>query len=139
MKVKQKKLDFASSSCVLPTSLQVSSPLMCGKYGSFSNCQIKQPKGNGQQMATITTEKSQEITAAFGANAKDTGSARVQIAILTEKIKNLTEHAKSHRKDFHSLRGLTAMVAKRKNLLKFYSKQDLEGYRALIKELGLRG
>lgn len=90
-------------------------------------------------MATITTEKSQEITAAFGANAKDTGSARVQIAILTEKIKNLTEHAKSHRKDFHSLRGLTAMVAKRKNLLKFYSKQDIEGYRALIKELGLRG
>ena len=44
-----------------------------------------------------------------------------------------------HRKDFHSLRGLTAMVAKRKNLLKFYSKQDLEGYRALVKELGLRG
>lgn len=90
-------------------------------------------------MATITTEKSQEITAKFGANAKDTGSARVQIAILTEKIKNLTEHAKTHRKDFHSLRGLTAMVAKRKNLLKFYSKQDLEGYRAIVKELGLRG
>jgi len=90
-------------------------------------------------MATITKEKSAELTAKIGANEQDTGSVRVQVAILTEKIKNLTEHAKTHRKDFHSLRGLTAMVAKRKSLLKFYASQDIEGYRAIIKELGIRG
>ncbi len=90
-------------------------------------------------MATITKEKSAELTAQFGQNEKDTGSVRAQVAILTEKIKNLTEHAKMHRKDFHSLRGLTAMVAKRKTLLKYYSRKDIEGYRALIKELGIRG
>ena len=63
-------------------------------------------------MATITKEKAAEITAKFGANEKDTGNVRVQIALLTEKIKNLTEHAKTHKKDFHSLRGLSMMVSK---------------------------
>ena len=65
-------------------------------------------------MATITKEKAAELTAQFGANEKDTGNVRVQIAILTEKIKNLTEHIKTNKKDFHSLRGLSMMVAKRK-------------------------
>ena len=90
-------------------------------------------------MATITKEKAAELTAKFGVNEKDTGNVRVQIAILTEKIKNLTEHIKSHKKDFHSLRGLSAMVAKRRNLLKYYAEQDILAQRALIKELGLRG
>ena len=90
-------------------------------------------------MATITKEKAQELTVKFGANEKDTGNVRVQIAILTEKIKNLTEHIKTHKKDFHSLRGLSAMVSKRKSLLKFYASRDIEACRALIKELGLRG
>lgn len=90
-------------------------------------------------MATITKEKVQELTAKFGANEKDSGNVRVQIAILTERIKNLTEHAKLHKKDFHSLRGMSMMVAKRKNLLKFYEKQDITACRQLIKDLGLRG
>jgi len=90
-------------------------------------------------MATITKEKAAEITAKFGANEKDTGNVRVQIALLTEKIKNLTEHAKTHKKDFHSLRGLSMMVSKRKNLLKYYGEKDIVAQRALIKELGLRG
>lgn len=90
-------------------------------------------------MATITKEKSAELTAKYGTNEKDTGNVRVQVAVLTERIKNLTEHQKTHRKDFHSLRGLTAMVAKRKTLLKYYASRDIEGYRALIKELGIRG
>ncbi len=90
-------------------------------------------------MATITKEKAAELTAKYGVNEKDTGNVRVQIAILTEKIKNLTEHIKSHRKDYHSLRGLSAMVSKRKNLVKFYSSRDIEACRAFIKELGLRG
>ena len=79
-------------------------------------------------MATITKEKAAELTAKFGANEKDTGNVRVQ-----------TEHIKSHKKDFHSLRGLSAMVAKRRNLLKYYGEQDILAQRALIKELGLRG
>lgn len=90
-------------------------------------------------MASITKEKVAELTAKYGENEKDTGNVRVQIAILTEKIKNLTEHIKTHRKDFHSLRGLTAMVAKRKSLIKFYSAKDIESCRAFVKELGLRG
>ncbi len=90
-------------------------------------------------MATITKEKAAEITAKFGANEKDTGNVRVQIALLTEKIKNLTEHAKQHKKDHHSLRGLTAMVAKRKTLIRYYGDKDIVACRALIKELGLRG
>ena len=90
-------------------------------------------------MATITKEKIKELTVKYGANENDSGSARVQVAILTERIKNLTEHAKTHRKDFHSLRGMSMMVTKRKNLLKFYEKQDIEGCRQFIKELGLRG
>ncbi|MCF0215948.1 MAG: 30S ribosomal protein S15 [Fibrobacteraceae bacterium] len=90
-------------------------------------------------MATITKEKAAELTAKYGANEKDTGNVRVQIAIETEKIKNLTEHIKTHRKDFHSLRGLTAMVAHRKNLIKYYSSRDILACRALVKELGLRG
>jgi small subunit ribosomal protein S15 len=91
------------------------------------------------KMATITKEKAAELTAQFGANEKDTGNVRVQIAILTEKIKNLTEHIKTNKKDFHSLRGLSMMVAKRKNLLKYYGEKDIIAQRALIKELGLRG
>ena len=90
-------------------------------------------------MATITKEKAQELTAKFGANEKDSGNVRVQIAILTEKIKNLTEHAKANKNDKHSLRGLSMMVAKRKTLLKYYGGKDIDAQRALIKELGLRG
>ena len=90
-------------------------------------------------MATITKEKTAEIIANLGKNEKDSGSVRAQVGILTERIKNLTEHIKINRKDFHSLRGLTAMVSKRKSLLKYYAKVDLDGYRGLIKELGIRG
>lgn len=90
-------------------------------------------------MATITKEKVKELTAKFGANENDSGNVRVQIAILTERIKNLTEHAKLHKKDFHSLRGMSMMVARRKNLLKYYEKTDINACRQLIKDLGLRG
>lgn len=90
-------------------------------------------------MATITKEKTAEIIANLGNNDKDSGSVRAQVGILTERIKNLTEHIKINRKDFHSLRGLSAMVSKRKRLLKYYAQVDLNGYRGLIKELGIRG
>ncbi len=81
----------------------------------------------------------QEIIEKFGANAKDTGSAEVQIAMLTKKIAELTEHMKSNKKDFATKRGLLMMVGKRKRLLSFLKEKNLEGYRSLVKELGIRG
>jgi small subunit ribosomal protein S15 len=70
---------------------------------------------------------------------KDTGSPDVQVALLTDRIKNLTEHLKENRKDNHSRRGLIIMVSKRKRLLKYIKNKDIERYRKLIKELGIRG
>lgn len=69
----------------------------------------------------------------------DSGSPEVQIALLTERINTLSGHFKSHSKDHHSRRGLLKMVGRRKRLLSYLKKKDLDGYRALIKELGLRG
>ena len=68
----------------------------------------------------------------------DTGSAEVQIAILTKRINDLTEHVKVHQKDHHSRRGLLKMVGKRRNLLNYLQKKDIERYRALIAKLGIR-
>lgn len=70
---------------------------------------------------------------------KDTGSADVQIAILTERIKSLTEHLKSNKKDNHSRRGLILLVGKRRKLMRYLQDIDIERYRKLIKELGIRG
>ncbi|HOP63707.1 MAG TPA: 30S ribosomal protein S15 [Spirochaetota bacterium] len=68
----------------------------------------------------------------------DTGSPEVQVALLTERINHLTEHFKVHQKDHHSRRGLLKMVGQRRRLLDYLKKKDLEKYRSLIKELGLR-
>ncbi len=68
----------------------------------------------------------------------DTGSPEVQIAILTSKIKNLTEHLKVNPKDFHSRRGLQMMVGRRRNLLNYLQKKDINRYRAIIEKLGIR-
>ena len=68
----------------------------------------------------------------------DTGSPEVQIAILTERINHLTEHLKTHKKDHHSRRGLLMMVGKRKNLLAYLMKKDINRYRAIIEKLNLR-
>ena len=86
----------------------------------------------------LTQERKSEIVAKFGENAQDTGNSRVQIALLTERINELTEHLRSHKKDHHSRRGLLMLVGQRRRLLGYMQKHDLEGYRALIKELGLR-
>ncbi len=88
--------------------------------------------------ASITKEKTAELIEKFGDNAKDTGSIPAQVAMLSERISNLTAHLKDHKKDVHSTKGLTQLVSDRKRLLKYYSTKNLEGYRALIKELGLR-
>lgn len=86
----------------------------------------------------ISKEKKAEIIATYGRTANDTGSPEVQIALLTERIKELTEHLKVNQKDHHSRRGLLKMVGQRRNLLAYYKKKDLDGYRALIEKLGLR-
>lgn len=74
----------------------------------------------------------------YGRNEKDTGSSEVQIAILTARIKDLTEHFKSHNKDHHSRRGLLKLVGRRRKLLDYLKKNDLESYKKLIQSLGLR-
>ena len=86
----------------------------------------------------LTSEKKQEIIKKYGESENDTGSAKVQIALLTVRIRELTEHFKIHKKDHHGRRGLVMMVSKRRSLLKYLKRIDLGSYAVLIKELGLR-
>ncbi|MDK8253967.1 30S ribosomal protein S15 [Dialister micraerophilus] len=86
----------------------------------------------------ITTEQKKEIIAKYAVHEGDTGSAEVQIAILSERIRQLTEHLKLHKKDHHSRRGLLKMVGKRRNMLEYLRRSNLERYRALGEKLGLR-
>lgn len=86
----------------------------------------------------IAKEKKQAIIAEYGRTEGDTGSPEVQIAILTERIAELTEHLKVNQKDHHSRRGLLKMVGKRRALLEYLKKNDIEGYRNLIARLGIR-
>ena len=87
----------------------------------------------------LAKEEKAAIIEKFGKDAKDSGSAEVQIALLTQKITELTEHLKINKKDFQGRRGLLMMVGQRKRLLAYVKKQDLQKYRDLIKALGIRG
>ncbi len=86
----------------------------------------------------LSKEEKQEIISKFGANDKDSGKAEVQIALLTARINKLTDHFSEHKKDHHSRRGLLMMVGKRRRLLNYIARQDIERYRSTIKELNLR-
>lgn len=86
----------------------------------------------------LTKERKSEIVSQFGANPKDTGRTEVQIALLTQRITELTEHFKTHKKDHNSRRGLLKLVGQRRRLLDYLARSDLEGYRTLIKQLGIR-
>ena len=86
----------------------------------------------------MTKERKQEIINEFKREPNDTGSPEVQIALLTERITELTEHLKVHVKDNHSRRGLLKMVGKRRSLLNYLSKKDVERYRAIVEKLQLR-
>jgi small subunit ribosomal protein S15 len=86
----------------------------------------------------LTVEDKQKIVAEFGKDAKDTGSAEVQIALLTKRIEDLTDHFKEHKKDHASRRGLLQMVGQRRRLLRYLKKNNLDSYRTLIGKLGLR-
>ena len=87
---------------------------------------------------TLTKDAKREIFDRHGRSDTDTGSPQVQIALLTKRIDQLTEHLRTHRKDHLSRRGLLRLVGRRRRLLDYLQKRDLEGYRALIQELGLR-
>ena len=86
----------------------------------------------------ISKEKKTEVINQYARKAGDTGSPEVQVAVLTERIQELTEHLKANPKDHHSRRGLLKMVGKRRGLLAYLKKNDIEGYRELIAKLGIR-
>ena len=86
----------------------------------------------------MTPERKQEIIKKFARKEGDTGSPEVQVALLTERITYLTEHFKTHAKDHHSRRGLLKLVGQRRRLLNYLRTKDIERYRAIIKELGIR-
>jgi small subunit ribosomal protein S15 len=86
----------------------------------------------------LTSERKRELTAQYGVDERDTGNTKVQIAQLTERINRLTEHLREHRSDHHSRRGLLMLVGSRRRFLNYLQRTDLEGYRELLKSLGLR-
>lgn len=92
----------------------------------------------GKVKGMILKEKKTEVITNNRLHDTDTGSPEVQIAILTQRIAELTEHLKEHHKDNHSRRGLLKMVGKRRNLLNYLQKKDIERYRAIVAKLGLR-
>lgn len=89
-------------------------------------------------MSNLTIEKKASIFKEFGGKATNTGSIEGQIALLTERISHISAHLQENKKDFSTHRGLMKMVGKRKRLLTYLSKHNLQGYRALIEKLGLR-
>lgn len=86
----------------------------------------------------VTKEQKAQVIAQHRLHETDTGSPEVQIAVLTERINMLTDHLKMHKKDFHSRHGLLKMVGKRRRLLDYLKDRDIESYRAVLTELGLR-
>ncbi len=89
-------------------------------------------------MSEITDRAKPGVIEEHRLHDSDTGSPEVQIALLTQRINHLTEHLKAHKKDFHSRRGLLMLVGKRRRLLDYVAKNDVERYRAIIAKLGLR-
>ena len=87
---------------------------------------------------TLTVEDKQEIVKKFGKSDGDTGSPEVQIALLTARINHLTDHLREHKHDHHSRRGLLMLVGQRRRLLNYLQRKQLDRYRELIAELGLR-
>jgi len=86
----------------------------------------------------MTKEEKLELVTKYGKNEKDSGTSEVQIALLTKRINDLTEHFNKHAKDHHSRRGLLMMVGKRRRLLDYLIKNDIDRYRTIIKELNIR-
>ena len=86
----------------------------------------------------LTTERKREITTTFGASERDTGNAKVQIALLTERINHLTEHLREHKHDHYSRRGLLKLVGQRRRLLDYLKATNVDRYRKIVGQLNLR-
>ena len=106
-------------------------------YG-FEWTQTKSREQKRRKKKLAVVENKEEIIREHRAHEDDTGSPEVQVAVLTRRIAHLTEHLREHKHDYHSRRGLLKMVGKRRRLLKYLQKKDVERYRALIAKLGLR-
>jgi small subunit ribosomal protein S15 len=89
-------------------------------------------------MSHLTAEKKANIFKTFGGSETNSGSIEAQISMLTERINHISNHLKTNKKDFSSQRGLMAMVGRRKRLLQYLTRTDINGYRALIEKLGIR-
>lgn len=87
---------------------------------------------------SLSVEQRAEVIEKFGADSKDTGSARVQVALLTARLNYLQDHFRAHKKDHHSRRGLLKLVGRRRRLLEYIKGRDVQEYRSLIQELGIR-
>jgi small subunit ribosomal protein S15 len=87
---------------------------------------------------TLTQERKQELVSQYGDSATDTGKTEVQVAMLTARINQLTEHLRAHPKDHHSRRGLLMLNGRRRRFLNYLRRSDLDRYRTIIRELGLR-
>ncbi len=112
--------------------------MTCGARASFVNELAEGLSASLSRRMTMTAERKQELVARFGDSPSDTGKAEVQVALLTERINELTEHLRAHGKDHHSRRGLLMLVGRRRRFLNYLQRSDLERYRSLIRELGLR-
>lgn len=99
---------------------------------------VTAPRTEDKKLA-LANEAKAEIIGTYKINDQDTGSAAVQIAMLTKRIQDLTGHFDTHKKDHHSRRGLLKLVGKRRRLMRYMQKRDLDGYRAIIEKLGIRG
>ena len=87
---------------------------------------------------SLTKDRKAELADKYGRKEGDTGSTEVQVALLTERINELTDHLREHKKDHHSRRGLLMLVGRRRRLLRYLERTDLDRYRALVADLGLR-
>lgn len=87
---------------------------------------------------TTTAERKRELASQFGSGEADTGSTEVQVALLTDRINDLTQHLREHGSDHHSRRGLLKLVGRRRRLLRYLQRSNLDRYRTLVRELGLR-
>lgn len=105
------------------------------KHAIVANCDNCYHEGD---MVETKKDKKQQIVSERGNHKDDTGSPQVQIGILTERITELTEHLKTHKQDGHSRRGLLQMVGKRRRLLDYLKRKDVDKYQKVVKELGLR-
>ena len=87
---------------------------------------------------SVTKEKVEELTKEFGKKENDTGSTETQIAVLTERIKNITSHLKNNKKDHSGRRGLVILVSKRRKLLNFLRREDINSYKSILEKLNIR-